>query len=638
MTLAELAKLASPLDALKREEMRVPRKAPPEVIAVLGGDPPFRLPTRGHSHWMAQSPDGHLLAVPCNGDVALFDIGTGRTVAPHPDRSSHPVLSPRLQPGRNAVGVRLRGLANQGLGRGDRPGPSQPGRAHTPRLDRGLRLTGEAAGQRRRGRDGQGVGCRRANLPAWFRRPHRGVEPQLAFSPDGKRLATASSTCKVWDADNWREVRNLTTPFESFQAVTWSRDGKKLAAGNDAGVILWNADTYDVLHTLYTPGKGLIAFTPDGTALLTAPHYDPDEAAFSLTRSDVATGTVQATFPLTIRGGLTASSTLLCPDGRTVFASQAVPPKSDVHVYDATTGQERSPSRGLGSVRSVAVSPDGRTLASGGDDHTVRLWALARWRSGEPLPPVRTMEGHADQVSTVVFSPDGQLLASGASDGLLFLWDTASGRKVHAPSGHSLDNSCAAFSPDGRTVAAGGLDGTVNRWDVATGQPKEPWRWHVGPVRPVAYSPEGRWLASGGNDATAQLLDSVTGQPQHAFRGRTPFTSLAFSPDGQKLAAACDVPAAALRLWHLETNAARSLAGHTGPILGLAFHPAGEWVATASLDGTVRLWDVTPSGKGARTLDFRAISEPQCVAFTPEGRYLAVGLRNGSIAIARVTP
>jgi WD40 repeat protein len=241
-------------------------------------------------------------------------------------------------------------------------------------------------------------------------------------------------------------------------------------------------------------------------------------------------------------------------------------------------------------------------------------------------------------VTAVAFSPDGKLLASGSIDGLVYLWDAASGHEVHDLTGHSRAPSLLAFSPDGRTVAAGGADGTVNRWDAFTGQPQEPWRWHVGAVRPVAYSPDGRWLATGGKDATVQLLDAVTGQRRHAFRGSTPFTNLAFSPDGRVLAAVDEAPNATLRLWDLETNKERALAGHTDHILGLSFHPAGGRVATASSDGTVRLWEIMPPGKEVRLFDFRGNRGAHCVAFSPEGRYLAVGLNNGTIAILRVAP
>src|SRR5262249_32116715 len=146
---------------------------------------------------------------------------------------------------------------------------------------------------------------------------------------------------------------------------------------------------------------------------------------------------------------------------------------------------------------------------------------------------------------------------------------------------------------DGRTVAAGGKDGTINRWDAATGQPKEPWRWHVGDVGPVVYSPDGRLVASGGKDGALQGLDAATGQRQHAFRGSASFTHLAFSPDRRKLVAVDEAPAATLHLWDLAGEKERVLIGHTDRILGLAFHPAVNRVATASKDASVRLWDAT---------------------------------------------
>ena len=153
----------------------------------------------------------------------------------------------------------------------------------------------------------------------------------------------------------------------------------------------------------------------------------------------------------------------------------------------------------LNEVTIVAFSPDGRRLASGSDDGTVRLW------DAESGKLVQTLEGHSHEVWAVAFSPDGRRLASGSFDKTVRLWDAESGKPVQTLEGHSRGVWAVAFSPDGRRLASGSVDKTVRLWDAESGKPVKTLEGHSHEVRAVAFSPDGRRLASGSADGTVRL-------------------------------------------------------------------------------------------------------------------------------------
>ncbi len=168
-------------------------------------------------------------------------------------------------------------------------------------------------------------------------------------------------------------------------------------------------------------------------------------------------------------------------------------------------------------IRSVAFSPDGRTLASGSTDQTVRLWEIS---SGKSLNILR---GHTEEVLSVAFSPDGRTLASGSDDQTVRLWEISSGKSLNILRGHTEEVLSVAFSPDGRTLASGSDDQTVRLWEASNGKLLNTLQGHTSRVFSVAFSPDGKILASSGSDGTIKLWDSQTGECLHTLRCDRPY-------------------------------------------------------------------------------------------------------------------
>jgi WD40 repeat protein/serine/threonine protein kinase len=438
-----------------------------------------------------------------------------------------------------------------------------------------------------------------------------GRAERLAYSPDGKHLVAAGvdGRVRVWDVTAAKEVRALQGHEGCVVSVAYSPDGKLLASASwDRTVILWDALTWQQLRVLRGHTKGVhgIAFAPDGSRLASASSDGTVRVWEVKTGRELHTLRGHAGPVMNVafaRDGLLASAGF---DGT-------------VKLWNATAGRYLDTLRAdIALLFAVAVSPDGKRLATGGLERSVHVWDL------EARQEVLTLRGHGDIVSDLAFSPDGHQLASASGDGTVKVWGAGPASANAGPEaltlrGHNGAALGVVFHPDGRRLASAGGDETVRLWDTTTGEELAMLRGHAGPVWGLALSRDGRVLASTSSGGVVHLWDVEARKERRTFRGFA--AAVALSPDGGRVASASEE--GLLFVWDTATGkeAIPPWRAHGSSVVGLAFSPDGRRLATTSMDGTAKIWDAATGRSVLALTGHRSII--QSVAFSADGKRLA---------------
>ncbi len=473
----------------------------------------------------------------------------------------------------------------------------------------------------------------------------RGHHFGLAFTPNGKTLVSVGSQgvdhqtgqFTFWDrstpqARDWTDESMLPGDSNWVRSVGIAPDGKTAAVGTDSGTLqIVDIKTHTIHQSVkFEGGVGGLSFSPDGQTLAVA-------TGKKVHLLNPATGQEVGQFepgtPRLVVFTNDGQSLWVGCDGSMPWGNDKRP--GTISRWALQTGTAvQTFSTAPGMLLSLAVSPDGKTLASGGQDSGPFLWDATSGKVVELDPPGPRRR---PWVQGLAFAPDGKTLAVADTNGRVRLWDVATRRELHRHDEHSDGILMVALTPDGKQAATAGGDGTVRVWDMATGQVIRSWMAvEAGSVTHIGYTPDDQFLLTSGYGGTVKLWDGATGKEVRCYRGEKKWlwARAALSPDG-RLIATCGDDGMSITLYETTTGRLiRELPGHISFLMSLTFSADSQRLISAadmhsgtgqpSDDRSVRVWDVTT---GTQLHKFDAgRPDPNGVAVSPDGRVVAAGV------------
>ncbi len=318
----------------------------------------------------------------------------------------------------------------------------------------------------------------------------------------------------------------------------------------------------------------------------------------------------------------TVSCLAVSPDGRYLATGSDY---GTARLWDAVTGRKLFSRNGhTGVMRRVAFSADSRCFVSTSDDGTARIWDVTGVE-------VCTLKGHTGSVRSAAFIPGGTRIVTGSEDGTARVWDAASGAEVFRIAGLAAPVLSVACSADGEHIVTGCGSGPGMVWDAATGQLLLSLGEDSDSIRGIALSPDGRRIVTVAWDGTAKVWDAAAGRLLFVLKGhRDSIHSVDFSPDGRCVVTASGDQTAIV--WDAETgHELFRIRGHTGALTGAAFSPDGKHLITGGVDGTLKFWNAA-QGQNVSAREF-PLPKLSCLALSPDSRHIVTGRVDNNVEV-----
>lgn len=464
----------------------------------------------------------------------------------------------------------------------------------------------------------------------------------MAISPDGDRIAAGGegNTVRIWDG---RTGQPLEVTFDghrgTVRSVAFSPDSLLVISADDEEIWVWDANTGKPVgaQSIAMPSVSGVAFSADGRRVVAGSWGDDSSPSGNVRIFDAMTG--QAALPSIRTDSDGVASVAVSRDGRRIASGGAY---GKLQLWDAATGEPlcASPADLGSAVYSVAFSRDGNRIVTGDVAGSVQVWDTDCQLLSRSLDAGGAV-GYAHSVYGVAFSPDGSRIVSGSYDRTVRVWDAYTGRPVgHPLDGHTDGVVAVAYTPDGQRIVSGSIDTTVRIWDADTDRILDnPLAGPGGDVLAVAARPDGSFAAGafGGGVRRWNAAGGQESQDVHLHNLHRPYV-MAFSPDGTRIASG-DQTSFTTKVWdsasgRLVATSPSTLSQGIGPanyVASVAFSPDGTRIASGSSDGSIWLWDLDTAA--VRHLPPGHRGPVDALAFSADGMRLASGGEDTTIRI-----